>query len=450
MAAARRIEISNQLISLRIQNVEDATKTGFPRFAKRMWLHLEHVLFEEILKAIRTNDMVAYEENQMLVTEISEAMKVFVHTIAKLHGLIRTPSARKRKQQEQQELDEQIGKFSDATWQKLVNIMSDDWGLMTAPFEEFNVDIHKDSIHTHMKHAVNREIYLGIFDDDSKAPDLLRDDCKNYNTVLTDMARSTRQKKEDLKKEIDQIVQKNEDMVKKNTLMDLQRIENIKKKTREMKDYNEETKKIATESFNLVKSSPIFTAEKGVKSIPKQLEIYTVRVNSFRQAQRSIKLNGYASSLPLMCTPNTYRQWKINIDLKKLEREPVPDWLKAGRKLKLKFGINHEKYQVDESIRSRLQDCDALIKQLKPISQLSLERFEASVANTSVTRPARIFGKVSSRRKKDSHEEDLTTRLCVEIDDIRQVLENLEAMVYNYLKDPITFSEKMIKDKCYK
>lgn len=446
MAASRRMEMSNQLIPLRIQTAEDATNSGFARFAKRMWSHLEHVLFEEILGAIRTNETAAYVENQSLVTEICEAMKVFVHMIAQHHGLIRTPSARKRKQQQQQELDEQIEKFSDETWKKLVGIMSDDWGLLTDPYVEFHVDIHKDSIHTNMRHAVNRELFLGVFDDECKAPDLLRDDCKNYNAVLVDMARSTRLKKEALKKEIDDIVQKNRDMVKKNALMDLQRIENIKKKTREMKDYNEETKKIANESYNLVKSSPIFTAEKNVKSIPKQLEIYTVRVNSFRQAQHSIKLNGYASSLPLMWTPNTYRQWKINIDVKSLQREPVPDWLKAGKKLRFEFAANHDKYQVEESVQSRIQDCNALRQLLKPLSQLTMKRYDASVRAARENQQSWIFGKVS-RQKKDSQEVELATRLCYEVDDIRQVMENLVAMVYNYLKDPVTFSEKMIEDK---
>ena len=57
MEDARNIELSNQLIPLRIQNVEYATPSGFPGFARKMWSHLENVLFDEILRTLRTDDL---------------------------------------------------------------------------------------------------------------------------------------------------------------------------------------------------------------------------------------------------------------------------------------------------------------------------------------------------------------------------------------------------------
>ena len=145
------------------------------------------------------------------------------------------------------------------------------------------------------------------------------------------------------------MVQKNKEMSKKNTLLDRQRLENIKKRSREMREFKEETRSIMSECYQFVTSSEIFNSDNQStsKSIPKQLEIYTEKVDAFRRAQRSVKMNGYASSLPLLCTAETYRNWKQQSELNdgcsdnsnsagrdngllKIKREPVPEWLEEG------------------------------------------------------------------------------------------------------------------------
>lgn len=179
----------------------------------------------------------AYQENQKLAYELSEATKLFVQTIAKQHGLItdtepssahrpRTGNRKSITTTETTENQSSIGEFSDATWKKLVDLMTNDWELLTkdvtrpssstAAAGEVANDPNKAFENITMRHTINRELYLDIFGEDvgdedagscggnNSPPDLLRDGNKNYNAVLEDMAQSTRRKKLKLQKEVKQ------------------------------------------------------------------------------------------------------------------------------------------------------------------------------------------------------------------------------------------------------
>lgn len=124
--------------------------------------------------------------------------------------------------------------------------------------------------------------------------------------------------------------------------------------------------------------------------------------------------------------------------------------INPGKRLKAELSDTVE-YDLDQGIRDRLADCDSLINHAREVvlqasEHHNINRPEGKGTNTKPY----FFGLLNKSPGKINPEEELALRLWYEVDDVRQCLENIEGMVYNYLEDPVTFSEKMVEEKSYK
>jgi len=423
-------DIQNSMSDFEIHQVEYTTKTGFSFFASRIQSNLEHKMFEELLDTLRSDEenMDAFQKQEALAHRMREALPLFLIQLATKYGLHQDPNS--------------SSEVSLENWQTLINHMKEDWSRLIQPYLRFQEEVTRaDLFLNKTKRANNKTFYLNIYEH-GKAPDFLRtrhSEDENFTSKIAGVLNSIKRKKAALKAETDKMERKNADIRKKMGLFQHQRLSNIQNQISKIKQYKEETMEVQFQCYNLAKCSNAFKmiTRHGRKPIVKLSDLNEMLKNEdhcYSNGQYNMKLFGYSSSYPLPCTTETYIKWKeICADTDHMRRVKPSRHLKEGKEYKKKTAA----ITLPGNIQYLLTCCNTLGDAAREISKQANELREA-YDNKSVT----SWFKTS----KEKENPKVAKRLEFELEDLQQSMENIEGIIYSYLKDPIKGSARMVEE----
>ena len=198
-----------------------------------------------------------------------------------------------------------------------------------------------------------------------------------------------------------------------------------------MQFYQENTRLIAKNCHALAQCSKFFLTGEDEKPISIQYRAYQRRLNRFKESGREISREGYQKRPPYdrYTASKNYKMLKRDTLLHDIERVPIGCWVEEG--LKIKGKLTELDVEIPSEIQNQLEQIEKVSTLAKELSALASAQFDSL---KKLSKPKKSW--FCAKPWKISFEEDIAQRFYYEIDDIQRTLENTEAMIFKFLKNP--------------